>query len=186
PQGTSWSTNFFPPMMTVCPALWPPAYRATTEKRPERTSTILPLPSSPHWAPRTTAVFARISTHFHLFPPPHMRRPPAIRGISIVLVFDCVGGVVPPQIAFRRVVGWRPTFAALANKNPILRSGSVKVESRAAPPHICKNRNDIDAGTAGSGNRCAGRGQARPGTQDNFGLVGNEAGTVPVGSCGYR
>src|SRR5258708_5981629 len=43
-------------MMTVCPALWPPAYRATMEKFSERTSTILPLPSSPHWAPTITAV----------------------------------------------------------------------------------------------------------------------------------
>src|SRR5262249_7442840 len=54
--------NFCPLMMTVCPALCPPAYRATTANRSDRTSTILPLPSSPHWAPTTTAVFARIST----------------------------------------------------------------------------------------------------------------------------
>src|ERR1700761_2398088 len=40
--------------------MWPPAYGATAEKRSESTSTILPLPSSPHWAPNTTAVFARI------------------------------------------------------------------------------------------------------------------------------
>ena len=31
PQGTSCKINFFPRMMTVCPALWPPAYRATME-----------------------------------------------------------------------------------------------------------------------------------------------------------
>src|ERR1700761_1965815 len=40
--------------------MWPPAYGATAEKRSESTSTILPLPSSPHWAPSTIAVFARI------------------------------------------------------------------------------------------------------------------------------
>lgn len=45
-----------PPMMTVWPALCPPAYRATTEKRSESTSTILPLPSSPHWAPTTVTL----------------------------------------------------------------------------------------------------------------------------------
>src|ERR1700756_3476385 len=48
--------NFLPLMMTVCPALWPPAYRATTGKPSESTSTILPLPSSPHCAPTMTAV----------------------------------------------------------------------------------------------------------------------------------
>src|SRR5882724_7043897 len=51
-------------MMTVWPALWPPAYRATMEKFSERTSTILPLPSSPHWAPTMTAVlpFFKVSS----------------------------------------------------------------------------------------------------------------------------
>src|SRR5580658_9495684 len=60
PPGTSCRTNFFPLMMTVCPALWPPAYRATTEKVRVSTSTILPLPSSPHWAPTMTAVLPRL------------------------------------------------------------------------------------------------------------------------------
>src|SRR6516162_5236965 len=48
--------NFLPLIVTVWPALWPPEYRATTLKRSERTSTILPLPSSPHCAPIMTAV----------------------------------------------------------------------------------------------------------------------------------
>src|SRR5713101_4614769 len=43
-------------MMTVWPALCPPPYRATMEKFSEKTSTILPLPSSPHCAPTMTAV----------------------------------------------------------------------------------------------------------------------------------
>src|SRR5271165_1469921 len=49
--------NFSPLIVTVWPALWPPEYRATTLKRSERTSTILPLPSSPHCAPTMTVVF---------------------------------------------------------------------------------------------------------------------------------
>src|SRR5215469_1503444 len=56
PQGTSWRINFLPLMITVWPALCPPAYRATSEKFSDSTSTILPLPSSPHWAPTITAV----------------------------------------------------------------------------------------------------------------------------------
>src|SRR6185312_5706498 len=62
PHGISCSTNFLPLMMTVCPALWPPAYRATTENLSDSTSTILPLPSSPHWAPKITADFGRFTT----------------------------------------------------------------------------------------------------------------------------
>src|SRR5712692_2837893 len=56
PQGTSCKMNFLLWMMTVWPALCPPPYRATMEKFSEKTSTILPLPSSPHCAPTMTAV----------------------------------------------------------------------------------------------------------------------------------
>src|SRR5262245_20570059 len=44
-------------MTSVCPALWPPWKRTTTSARALSQSTILPLPSSPHWAP-ITATFA--------------------------------------------------------------------------------------------------------------------------------
>src|SRR6185436_3194415 len=44
-------------MTSVCPALWPPWKRTTTSARALSQSTILPLPSSPHWAPMT-ATFA--------------------------------------------------------------------------------------------------------------------------------
>src|SRR6267142_1158766 len=65
-------------MMTVWPALWPPAYRATMEKFSERTSTILPLPSSPHWAPTMTAVLPRFTfTHSS----------PAVRFHGVLIVF---------------------------------------------------------------------------------------------------
>src|SRR5215813_9086476 len=43
-------------MTSVWPALWPPWKRTTTSARAESQSTILPLPSSPHWAPITATL----------------------------------------------------------------------------------------------------------------------------------
>src|SRR5712692_5443101 len=63
PQGTSCKMNFLLWMMTVWPALCPPPYRATMEKFSEKTSTILPLPSSPHCAPTMTAVLPFFKFH---------------------------------------------------------------------------------------------------------------------------
>src|SRR5438034_7449704 len=54
PDGIWCSTNSPAPVSTVWPALAPPWYRTTRSARSARTSTILPLPSSPHWAPTTT------------------------------------------------------------------------------------------------------------------------------------
>src|SRR6185369_3251428 len=54
PDGIRCSTVFLPPMTSVCPALWPPWKRATAPTRSVSRSTILPLPSSPHCAPRIT------------------------------------------------------------------------------------------------------------------------------------
>src|SRR5205814_1905811 len=51
PDGTRCRTNFCLPMKTVCPALLPPWVRTTTSACSVSTSMILPLPSSPHWAP---------------------------------------------------------------------------------------------------------------------------------------
>src|SRR5690606_32911303 len=42
-----------PPMTSVWPALWPPWKRATADAFSVSRSTILPLPSSPHWVPMT-------------------------------------------------------------------------------------------------------------------------------------
>src|SRR3954466_6739931 len=56
PDGNKWRTNLRPRTYTVCPALWPPWYRATNENCGVRRSTIFPLPSSPHCAP-STAMF---------------------------------------------------------------------------------------------------------------------------------
>src|SRR5690242_19825668 len=46
-------------MTSVCPALWPPWKRATTSACSDNQSTILPFPSSPHWAPTTTTLAIR-------------------------------------------------------------------------------------------------------------------------------
>src|SRR6187399_312813 len=43
-------------MTSVWPALWPPWKRTTTSARLASQSTILPLPSSPHWAPTTVTL----------------------------------------------------------------------------------------------------------------------------------
>src|SRR5579883_251962 len=43
-------------MTSVWPALWPPWKRTTTSARSLSQSTILPLPSSPHWAPITATL----------------------------------------------------------------------------------------------------------------------------------
>src|SRR5689334_5309640 len=43
-------------MTSVWPALWPPWKRTTMSACSESQSTILPLPSSPHWAPTTTTL----------------------------------------------------------------------------------------------------------------------------------
>src|SRR5690242_4339058 len=54
PEGIRCSTVFLPLITSVWPALWPPWKRATALTRSVSRSTILPLPSSPHWAPRMT------------------------------------------------------------------------------------------------------------------------------------
>src|ERR1700749_5052769 len=43
-------------MTIVWPALWPPWKSTTTSARSVSQSTILPLPSSPHWAPTTVTL----------------------------------------------------------------------------------------------------------------------------------
>src|SRR2546429_7919476 len=48
-------------MTSVWPALCPPWNRTTMSACSESQSTILPLPSSPHWAP-TTATLAMLSS----------------------------------------------------------------------------------------------------------------------------
>src|SRR5690348_3952581 len=56
PDGISLSTVFLPPMISVCPALWPPWKRTTPCAYSVSQSTTLPLPSSPHCVPMTTTL----------------------------------------------------------------------------------------------------------------------------------
>src|SRR3954454_3343876 len=46
-------------MTRVWPALWPPWKRTTMSACSDNQSTILPFPSSPHWAPTTTTLAIR-------------------------------------------------------------------------------------------------------------------------------
>src|ERR1700748_616770 len=48
-------------MTRVWPALWPPWKRTTMSACSDNQSTILPFPSSPHWAPTTTTLAITIS-----------------------------------------------------------------------------------------------------------------------------
>src|SRR5690348_5388636 len=92
-------------MTRVWPALWPPWKRTTTSARCDSQSTILPLPSSPHWAPTTAtfAIFERYSSA-------------AIDGDD-VLALEPVPAIEPPRLG-RRVLHRdepghrRPAFAA--------------------------------------------------------------------------
>ena len=54
PDGMSRSTVFLPAIHSVWPALCPPWKRTTPAALSVSQSTILPLPSSPHWVPMTT------------------------------------------------------------------------------------------------------------------------------------
>src|SRR5438034_8980124 len=56
PDGSSDNLYVTPSMTRVWPALWPPWKRTTISARSDSQSTILPLPSSPHWAPTTATL----------------------------------------------------------------------------------------------------------------------------------
>ncbi len=55
PEGSRWVAYFSPFTTMVWPALWPPLVRTTKSMVSvvARRSVAFPLPSSPHWAPRT-------------------------------------------------------------------------------------------------------------------------------------
>ena len=61
PLGNKCNTCFLPFTMTVCPALSPPWKRTIISAFSAKTSTIFPLPSSPHWVPTTTWLDIRAS-----------------------------------------------------------------------------------------------------------------------------
>src|SRR3954453_16799137 len=48
-------------MTSVWPALWPPWKRTKMSACSDSQSTILPFPSSPHWAPTTTTLAITVS-----------------------------------------------------------------------------------------------------------------------------
>src|SRR5215218_5665900 len=54
PDGIRWNFHFTPSRTIVWPALLPPWKRITRSAFSARRSVILPLPSSPHWAPMMT------------------------------------------------------------------------------------------------------------------------------------
>src|SRR5688572_32587708 len=68
PDGNRCSTNDSSPTWTEWPALCPPWYRTTISNRSASRSTILPLPSSPHWAPITAITFAIGHSELRDFP----------------------------------------------------------------------------------------------------------------------
>src|ERR1700744_4728524 len=63
PEGSSDNLKVVSPITSVWPALWPPWKRTTTSASTESQSTILPFPSSPHWAPTTTTL-AKVDCSF--------------------------------------------------------------------------------------------------------------------------
>src|ERR1700753_3542851 len=54
PDGIRWNLNSSPSRTIVWPALLPPWKRTIVVARSASRSVILPLPSSPHWAPTMT------------------------------------------------------------------------------------------------------------------------------------
>src|SRR5580704_9427987 len=74
PEGNSDSLYVVPLITSVWPALWPPWKRTTMSACSESQSTILPLPSSPHWEPTTTTFAINIPA-----PPPARLRAPRPR-----------------------------------------------------------------------------------------------------------
>src|SRR5574337_284145 len=61
PEGTRLSLYSLVPITRVWPALCPPWKRTTPWAWSVSQSTILPLPSSPHWVPTTTTFFAIVN-----------------------------------------------------------------------------------------------------------------------------
>src|SRR4030042_1576898 len=70
PDGVRRSLNVPWGLTTVWPALSPPEKRTTYLAFSDSISTILPLPSSPHWAPitATTGIFYLLSQNPYILP----------------------------------------------------------------------------------------------------------------------
>src|SRR5664279_2976180 len=73
-------------MTRVWPALWPPWKRTTMSACSDNQSTILPFPSSPHWAPTTTTLAIRgYSLQFGWFEPDPQNRCPRVTAEDMLL-----------------------------------------------------------------------------------------------------
>src|SRR3989304_4554303 len=68
PAGTRWRANSPASLTTVCPALAPAEYLATTWAFCASRSTMRPFPSSPHWPPTTTMTGIKQSASGGLLP----------------------------------------------------------------------------------------------------------------------
>src|SRR5438067_3511847 len=91
PDGMRCRTVFLPPTTSVWPALCPPWKRTTPCARSVSQSTILPLPSSPHWVPMTTTLRALMGLFDHASDAPEINgeasgRPRAAEGLAHLVV----------------------------------------------------------------------------------------------------
>src|SRR5215831_3839954 len=123
-------------LITVWPAFDPPWKRTTASASRAKMSTILPLPSSPHWAPMTT----RLAIHIDLKKMPWLSSRPGSEGhgrdrpnvcqgaypISLLRIFlnplgetmtafHCARHFHPPHPLARRDVPWSQTSTAKQN-----------------------------------------------------------------------
>src|SRR4051812_32530645 len=107
-------------MTRVWPALWPPWKRTTTSACSDSQSTILPLPSSPHWAP-TTTTFAT--------PTPRAKSPGGRPGRS-----ENLAGSLPPwwRQGQAHAPGGARAFGLAASRPEVSRPASALGEPRGA------------------------------------------------------
>src|ERR1700730_8427408 len=111
-------------MTSVWPALWPPWKRTTTSARCDSQSTILPLPSSPHWAPITatlaiSSILPSVPASVPAISLSHQRDPVVDPGMT---AFEAarLGG----DVAHRREAGdGRPAFRAERGRDGQSRPG---------------------------------------------------------------
>src|SRR5690606_26267137 len=96
-------------MTSVWPALCPPWKRATMSACSQSQSTILPLPSSPHWAPTTTtfAIYVQppaVSGHQHDKP----RRKLTLAGVSLHPLLGDRKAKIKPDACAHCDLEWLP------------------------------------------------------------------------------
>src|SRR5215207_6141201 len=104
PDGIRWNFHFTSSRTIVWPALLPPWKRITRSAFSARRSVILPLPSSPHWAPMMTMpAISDCSLRSERRAP---RARLAVRGLGVPLarrLRERVRGLQPPVLAEHRL-----------------------------------------------------------------------------------